>query len=107
MSSEGESISGVFARAYSHMKRKLCKTLCGPLKNEEYYFRILFQSIAANGGSISYSTTWSFTQDSTQSCENVFHNIVHTGKFKQVVRFYNIDTLLSISKRLLRTKSIL
>lgn len=63
--------------------------------------------IAANGGSISYWITWSFPQDSTQSCENVFHNIVHTGKFKQVVRFYNIDTLLSISKRLLSTKSIL
>lgn len=43
MSSEGESISGVFAGAYSHMKRKLC----GPLKNEEYsyYFRVLLLTV--------------------------------------------------------------
>lgn len=47
MSSEGESVSGVFAGAYSHMKRKLCKTLCGPLKNEEYsyYSRVLLLTV--------------------------------------------------------------
>lgn len=74
---------------------------------EKWRIPLLCQSIAADGGSISYWITWSLPHDSTQSCENVFYNIVHTGKFKQVVRFYNIDTLLSISKRLLSTKSIL